>query len=229
MRVGGVLTFRYISADRPFWHMVITLACHPCQAVDQIWFNDGKLALDSSGNVLGRFAKSGPVVVSTHNATVPGSPFQVTVPGTVVGVASMRIFVDRFARVMFDSTPNAPQTVFQYTRSGSTFTFHSGAAGKSVEIKYYDAALSTGSYGRVKISLGDEAAGVQPFPDLVAESNGNWTASHLQYGHTKVYVRLEASSDAFPSGVPNVTVVMRGAKLYDPRTGLTAYSNNAAL
>lgn len=227
-RVGGVLTFRYISPDRRFWHMVITLACHPCQAVDEVWFNDEKLSLDASGNLLGRFAKSGPVVFSTHFATVPGSPYQVTVPGSVVGVSAVYISGSGIRREVHDSSPNAPQTIYQYSRAGSTFTFHSGWSGKGVEIRYYDAALSTGSYGRVQISTGNEGS-AQPFPDLVAESNGNWTNGHLQYGHTKLYVRLEANPEVWPTGVPNVTAVVRGSKIYDPRTGNTAYSSNAAL
>ncbi len=139
-RKGGVLTFRYISADRQFWHMVITLACHQSQAVDTIYANDEIVPLDGNGDATGKYA----------------------------------------------------------------------------------------GYIRVKVSLGGEASTAQPFPDLVAESNGRWTNDHKQYGHTKIYVRLKANPDLFPSGVPNFSVVMRGALAYDNRSAATAYTNNVA-
>jgi hypothetical protein len=34
---------------------------------------------------------------------------------------------------------------------------------------------------------------------------------------------------AFPSGLPNVSAIIRGAKLYDPRTATTVWSENPAL
>lgn len=89
---------------------------------------------------------------------------------------------------------------------------------------------ATGKYAghvRIKKSLGAEAG--QPFPDLVAESEGKWTDAHRQSGRTKIYVRLKFNIDLFPNGVPNITAVIKGKKVYDPRTGLTAWSENASL
>jgi hypothetical protein len=83
-------------------------------------------------------------------------------------------------------------------------------------------------YATVQKSLGDEAG--QPFPELVnIFSNGKWTDAHRQTGRTKLYVRLVWNPDVFPTGVPNVTAVVKGRKVYDPRTALTAWSANAAL
>lgn len=41
--------------------------------------------------------------------------------------------------------------------------------------------------------------------------------------------RLIYDADTFPQGIPNLTVVVRGKKVFDPRTSTTAYSNNPAL
>lgn len=82
-------------------------------------------------------------------------------------------------------------------------------------------------YVRIKKSLGDEAG--QPFPDLVAESEGKWTDTWRQSGRTKIYVRLTFNADIFPTGLPNITAVIKGRKVYDPRTGLTVWSDNASL
>jgi hypothetical protein len=60
------------------------------------------------------------------------------------------------------------------------------------------------------------------FPDL-------WTDAHRGEGVAKLIVYLIYDETAFPNGAPNVTAVIRGAKVYDPRTGLTAWSENPAL
>jgi len=82
-------------------------------------------------------------------------------------------------------------------------------------------------YVRIKKSLGDESG--QPFPDLVLESEGKWTDAHRQSGRTKIYVRLTFNIDIFPTGLPNITAIIKGRKVYDPRTGLTAWGDNASL
>lgn len=94
------------------------------------------------------------------------------------------------------------------------------------------AGVATGRYaGFVQIikSRGNEAAGVQPFPELYAYTAGKWTAEHRQTGRAKIYVRLVWSPDLFPNGIPNITAVVKGRKVYDPRSTLTAWSANAAL
>lgn len=48
-------------------------------------------------------------------------------------------------------------------------------------------------------------------------------------GIAYLYVRYEYDQDVFANGLPLVTAVVRGKKVYDPRTASTAYSNNAAL
>jgi hypothetical protein len=65
--------------------------------------------------------------------------------------------------------------------------------------------------------------------DLVDESDGLWTSDHRLQGVAYVYARLEFKADAFPNGEPNITAIVKGKKVYDPRTSATAYSDNAAL
>jgi hypothetical protein len=64
--------------------------------------------------------------------------------------------------------------------------------------------------------------------DLVAKTE-DWTAAHRGRGIAWVYLHLVGASDLFPRGVPSVTYVVRGARVFDPRTGLTAWSDNPAL
>lgn len=44
-----------------------------------------------------------------------------------------------------------------------------------------------------------------------------------------VYMRLEYNQSTFTNGVPVVTAVVKGRKVFDPRTSTTAWSDNAAL
>ncbi len=54
------------------------------------------------------------------------------------------------------------------------------------------------------------------FPGLTAEVP-EWTAAHRQRGIGAVWVRLKWSNDVFPTGIPNIRVMLRGLMLWDPR------------
>jgi len=82
-------------------------------------------------------------------------------------------------------------------------------------------------YVRINTHLGKSTQAADG--DLVAESAGKWTSDHRLQGIAYVYARLEFNADAFPNGEPNITAIVKGKKVYDPRTATTAYSDNAAL
>ena len=63
--------------------------------------------------------------------------------------------------------------------------------------------------------------------DLVSETSA--TSSFKGLGIAYLYVRYEYDQDIFPNGLPTVTAVVQGKKVYDPRTTSTGYSSNAAL
>ena len=65
--------------------------------------------------------------------------------------------------------------------------------------------------------------------DLVAESEAGWTNNHRLRGVAYMYARLKFDRDAFPNGIPTITALVQGKKVYDPRTATTAFSANAAL
>jgi hypothetical protein len=72
-------------------------------------------------------------------------------------------------------------------------------------------------------------AGEPAFPVLISEAPSQWTVNHRQDGRASCYLRLRWSADIFPNGVPNINFDVLGKAVYDPRTGLTAYSENPAL
>lgn len=56
-----------------------------------------------------------------------------------------------------------------------------------------------------------------------------WTADHKLSGIAYIAFKLEWNQDKFPQGVPNITAVIKGKRVFDPRTSVTAYSTNPAL
>lgn len=95
--------------------------------------------------------------------------------------------------------------------------------GWALNTPYYK---SPRSYARVLKFLGsdDQAADAV----MMSEIPG-WTTDHRLRGTAFIYVRLDYNPDVFPLGIPNVSAVVKGKKVYDPRTALTVWSDNAAL
>lgn len=83
-----------------------------------------------------------------------------------------------------------------------------------------------------KFGTADQTASTQ----LVASSN-KWTTDHKLSGIAYIAFRLDWNQNKFPQGVPNITAVIRGKKVYDPRdsnqsatdASTWTYSQNPAL
>lgn len=79
---------------------------------------------------------------------------------------------------------------------------------------------------RIKKHLGSTSQSADA--TLIQESN-KWTDQHRLSGIAYIYARLEFDVDAFPNGLPNISAIVQGKKVFDPRTSTTAYSTNPAL
>lgn len=84
---------------------------------------------------------------------------------------------------------------------------------------------------RIKRYLGTTGQGADS--QLVSEtsslSDGRWTSQHTLSNIAYLYVRFKYDVDVFPNGVPTVSAVIKGRKVFDPRTSTTAWSDNPAL
>lgn len=56
-----------------------------------------------------------------------------------------------------------------------------------------------------------------------------WTSDHKLSGIAYLAFKLEWNQDKFPQGVPNITAVIKGKRVFDPRTNVTGFSTNPAL
>lgn len=93
------------------------------------------------------------------------------------------------------------------------------------QIKDADGAVVNSAI-RIKKHLGTNN---QPADtDLVSEDSA-WTAAHAAKGVAYIYIRAEFDTSVFPQGLPTFSAIVKGKKVYDPRTTSTAWSSNAAL
>ena len=82
--------------------------------------------------------------------------------------------------------------------------------------------------GKMRILTEVGTAGQLANASLLSES-AHWSNSCTLSGIAYIYARFEYSQDAYPNGIPTITAVVRGKKVYDPRTTTTAWSSNPAL
>jgi len=165
-------------------------------------------SIESFKVVYGRARVSGPIVLASTTDT---SSYRNRVLHLLVVVAGHEVeeiesvYLDEDL-VVLDGNDLATNSKFLGT---GTDGFVKGA--KLVKVKKY-----TGSP--------DQLASI----DLLEDIPG-WTNNHRLRGLAYVYVRISHSVDRFSSGIPNISAIVKGKKVYDPRNGLTAYSNNLAL
>jgi hypothetical protein len=220
VRKGGAVFYKASTGtNQRSLLLAIAIAGHEVDAIEAVYLNDTLVTLDGDGYVqtapyANASTQSHTVSTGTgYTATVPAD----YVPGTVSGTAAIVSYdnlndgeTSRTITVMspvsiagLTATATYPGTSISYqSNSGASFlkiTKHLGGAGQVVD------------------------------PDLLALFPSAWTAANTVQGCAYVLGQMYYDETAYPSGAPNITVVVRGAKLYDPRTGQTAWSENPAL
>jgi len=60
-------------------------------------------------------------------------------------------------------------------------------------------------------------------------TDGKWTSNHRLRGIAYIYVQLVWSQEVWTGGIPNISAVVKGKQVWDPRTSTIAYSANPAL
>ena len=64
---------------------------------------------------------------------------------------------------------------------------------------------------------------------IISQTGGQWTTNHKLSGIAYLYCQIKFDRSAFPQGIPNISVLVEGKKVFDPRDNSTAYSANPAL
>ena len=92
-----------------------------------------------------------------------------------------------------------------------------------------DGSVLGGRYqGKMKIYR--HLGGIAQAADSYAVANiPEWTTNHRLQGIAYLYVIMNKDQDVYPTGVPNVSAIVDGQALYDPRTSTSQFSTNIAL
>mgnify|MGYP001209434850 CR=1 FL=1 len=104
-----------------------------------------------------------------------------------------------------------------YSWNGSSYV-------KDTNASYYDAGDS--ELFNVGFYLGTDS---QPADANLVSTFSEWTTDHRLRGIAYVVVQLKYNAEKYSSGVPNITALVKGKKVYDPRTATTTWSDNAVL
>lgn len=212
----GIIFKKTRGANSEFYTLIVALAGHEIDAVEAVYFNDQELTLDANGYVqtepyLQGRRKTGVTTLSTNSSGV-GS---VTLPFTPIAGSVSVTFI-----------ANTVDTQVTPTITGTQVSVSGAPTGASGQVIYqYNEGKS---HARVRSYLG--AASQNLSASLSADfPAGTILATDKFAGIACLRVDLEYSQDAFPTGVPQITARVRGAKVFDPRSGATAWSQNPAL
>jgi Fibronectin type III domain len=220
--VDGILYKGTHGALSEFYTFVIALAGHEIDAVEQVWFSDKPVTLDSNGYVqtepyairrwITEFVSAS---APSGSITLPHAPIASTVT-VVEGPSSLG-----------DTSAAAPieLTVISVVGNVVTYTGGAGGPGSGVSVQYQYETLTPKA--RVRSYLG--APGQDLSADLIALGAPDVGTEHKFQGIACLLVTLTFDQEAFAQGIPNFSAVIRGAKILDTRTGLTAWSRNPAM
>ncbi len=214
------------SGTNGFVHIVIALAGHEVDSIGTIYFNEKPISLNADG-----FANCAPYWNSgTPSVKAISTSVRTEEELTVTTSSSHGFTIGDVVVLAGQSDSSMDGTYFiDDTPSGTTFTVSNGGPNSSATggtATDNTNTADTNGYVRVNAHTGSVVQAADA--DLMAEIPG-WDASHTLSGIAYVYVRLEFNTNVFAQGIPNISVVVNGKKVYDPRTGNTAYSTNPAL
>lgn len=219
-RKGGAVFFQSsVAPHNAVYVAVLALAAHEIGAVERVFFNETPIDLDADGNVTtapwGRWNK---ITERDTNYTTTRTLAHTPLPGTL--------------SVLEGATFGTPEWFYPsgasnvpYTLVGNVLTITDPKPDTPYTVTYqWEQFVST---ARVFVHLGSPN---QPADQRMQQLlPGTWTADHRARGVAYLECEFVYEETSFPSGLPNITAQIAGAKLYDPRTGLTAFSENPAL
>jgi hypothetical protein len=209
----GIIYKATHGTNKENFTLVLALAGHEIDAVEQVYFNDQAVTLDGSGYV---------TTAPWYAGTVQSRWLDV-VAGITTGAIDPNYVAGSVSVVAEGGDFRLSQDVIGFTQTGTTVTPDAGFTGTNRRITYQTQAFT--SKARVRAFNG---APGQDLSTVLAGLPGI-TSAHKFQGIACLVIDLTYDQDAFPMGPPSVSAVVRGAKLFDPRTGTTAWSENPGL
>jgi len=226
-KVGADIVAMFTSGDRDqYKHLVCVHAAHECDAIEEVWVNNALVAgLDASGDpTAGRFAivpnseiyeeqKTGPTFNLAYMPRV-GSVWAFT--GTGANMQPVAV------------TAVNGRTVTVATTAPVTVSYEMPLRSKMGDaINHGTVPAATNPVVRVQRHLGGASDVADVY--LRAVVGDQWPVTAVLRGLCYTVITLDLTHPEFQSGIPPIHAVIRGKKLYDPRDGVTRWSQNPAL
>lgn len=106
------------------------------------------------------------------------------------------------------------------------YVLHEGTIAGVDEVYLNEELISTyGTYASYEVIINPTAANA-----FLLKNSPSWLQSQIGRGLSFIRVSLRYNGEKFPSGIPTLRCVVRGAAdVYDPRGGISGYSDNTAL
>lgn len=217
--VDGVVYKQTHGTNSEYYTLVISLAGHEVDAIETVYFNDVAVTLDGSGYVTTAPWACTKVVDAQTTMTVTAGSGSVTLAQTPIS-GSVSVVKQTSGSLDEQSYSVTPTVV-------GTGVSVSGAPVDGTYLVNYQYSQDTPK-ARVRKYLGGPAQDL--YADLSATVGTSQLLSSDKFaGDASLIVTLQYDQDAFPSNIPQISAVMRGAKVLDPRTGTTAWTENPAL
>lgn len=208
VRKGGHVFYKTsVGQYKELFIMCIALAEHEIDGIEQIYLNDQPVDVNEVGQVttapygqpatISEQVTSFSTTVTLDHDPLPGSVSATESPFGMVGGHEVQCSVNGRVVTIINPLP------------GWYFTVYYQYAGFN-------------SFVRILSHLGSPDQGADG--ELMAMLPGTWTAAHRARGVAYLVCHFAYNDGALPSGIPTVTARIRGAKVFDPRTGLTRWS-----
>lgn len=216
-RTGGSNFYHAVTGpESSVLYIAQTLAGHEIDAVEQIYVNDVLVTLDANGFVTTAPYGMPDSAVATEIAEADGT-VRLPITYTIGSVQSSKVIdyiMDRYGdRPIVEAQPVI------VTGSGTGFdpyVVHT-TAGATVTYSYVNSA--TGSL-RFAVHLGGDDQTVDPW---LHAAFSDWLSTYTVKGVAYIVARLNYDTNAFPSSVPSISALVRGAKVIDPRGAATTF------
>lgn len=211
--VDGILFKNTHGANKEFYTFVVAVAGHRIESFDVIYFGDQAVSMDVAGYVTDEPYSRGSVESIGEWATGGTHELaQSPVPGSI-GLS--------YDLGSGDNKASAQPTIVSIV--GNVVTYDD--PGVPVAVSYQTSRMT--SKARVRTFLGLPGQDLSGY--LMSLGVPDVTPSHRFEGIACMVITLEYDSDAFPQGVPNFSATIKGARVIDPRTDTTVWTENPAL
>ena len=219
VRLGGQMLRRPWStgANRDRLTMVLEFAGHEVDAFESWYIDDTLVTRDANGWVQTAPWFKTRTETGSASASLDGSgAATVNLPNTPIA--------GTVGASWFDGDGQTAGTL-TISVSGSTVTLSGGPGGGNYSLSYQ----YTGGTSLVRIRPYVGTATQSVGADLASEYPGDVRSTDHYRGIALAVVDLVYDTDVFTAGPPQISAVVRGARVLDVRTSTTAWSENPAL